>query len=111
MAGKIRFYLDENVPIAVAAQLQRRDIEVVTARSLGVLGDNDLSHLHRATTLGYVLCTHDSDYIELAVSGVTHTGIVFGQQHRHSIGDWVRFLELVHSFYEPTEMHNHIEYI
>ena len=108
---EIRFYLDENVPIAVATQLKRRNIEVVTVRDLGFLGDSDINHLRRATELGYVLCTHDVDYIELAVNGVEHSGIVFGQQHRHGIGDWVRFLELVHAAYAPDEINNRIEYV
>ena len=111
MATEIRFYLDENVPIAVATQLKRRGIEAVTVRDLGLLGDSDINHLHRAAEMGYVLCTHDVDYVELAASGVEHSGIVFGQQHRHSIGDWVRFLELVHAAYEPDEMRNRIEYV
>jgi hypothetical protein len=111
LAADIRFYLDENVPIAVATQLKRRNIEAVTVRDLGVLGDSDINHLHRATEMGLVLCTHDSDYVELAAGGVDHSGIVFGQQHRHGIGDWVRFLELVHAAYEPDEMRNRIEYI
>jgi hypothetical protein len=108
---KIRFYLDENVPIAVATQLSRRSIEAITVRDLGLLGDSDINHLYRATEMESVLCTHDSDYVELASSGVGHSGIVFGQQHRHGIGDWVRFLELVHAAYEPGEMRNRIEYI
>jgi hypothetical protein len=111
LAAEIHFYLDENIPIAVAAQLRRRGIEVVTVRDLGFLGDSDTNHLHRATEMGFVLCTHDADYVELATSGVEHSGIVFGQQHRHNIGDWVRFLELVHAVYESDEMRNRIEYV
>jgi hypothetical protein len=34
-----------------------------------------------------ILCTHDTDYLELAASGIKHAGIIFGQQHKHSIGD------------------------
>lgn len=109
--AEIRFYLDENVPIAVATQLKRRGIEAVTVRDLGFLGDSDVNHLYRATEMGYILCTHDVDYVALATSDVEHTGIVLGQQHRHGIGDWVRFLELVHTVYEPDEMRNRIEYI
>ncbi|MCB9077995.1 MAG: DUF5615 family PIN-like protein [Anaerolineaceae bacterium] len=111
MADKIRFYLDENVPIAISVQLKRRHIDAVTVRDLGVLGDSDVNHLRRATEMGYVLCTHDVDYIELAATGTAHTGIVFGQQHRHNIGDWVRFLELLHTLYESDEMRNRIEYV
>lgn len=111
MATEIRFYLDENVPIAVATQLKRRHIEAVTVRDLGLLGDSDINHLRRAAEMGCVLCTHDADYVELATSGIEHSGIVFGQQHRHGIGDWVRFLELVHAVYEPDELRNRIEYV
>jgi hypothetical protein len=111
LAAEIRFYLDENVPIAVATQLKRRGIEAVTVRDLGLLGDSDANHLHRAAEMGFVLCTHDVDYVKLATGEMEHSGIVFGQQHRHSIGDWVRFLELVHAVYEPNEMLNRIEYI
>ena len=107
----VRFYLDENVQIAVAEQLRRRGIDVVTVRDLGLLGDEDVNHLERATKLGRVLCTHDSDYFELVDSGIEHNGIVIGQQHRHSIGDWVRFLELVYGVYEAEDMHNVIEYV
>jgi hypothetical protein len=40
-----------------------------------------------------------------------HAGIVFGQQHKHTIGTWVTFLELVHSIYAAEEMHDLVEYI
>jgi len=111
LAALIRFYLDENVPIAVASQLQRRGVDAVTVRDLGLLGDTDENHLMRATQLGYVLCTNDADYVEMAEFGAEHAGIVFGQQHKHGIGDWVRFLELMASLLEPDEMHNRIEYL
>ena len=111
MAARIRFYLDENVPIAVAAQLKRRGIDAVTVRDLGHLGDSDLNHLQRAAGLGYVLCTHDTDYVEMAAQGVEHAGLVFGQQHRHGVGDWVRFLELLSTVFGPEDMANHVEYV
>lgn len=111
MADKIRFYLDENVPVAVAVQLQRRGITAVTVRDLDLLGDSDPNHLRRASAAGYVFCTHDADFAELAVAGERHAGIVFGQQHKHGIGDWVRFLALLCAVYEPEDMINRIEYL
>lgn len=111
MAPGIRFYLDENVPIAVSAQLRRRGIEAVTVRDLGLLGDSDLNHLVRAAAMGYVLCTYDADYIEMATQGIPHEGIVFGQQHKHGVGDWVRYLELLDAIYQPDEMRNRVEYV
>ena len=59
----------------------------------------------------YVLCTHDADYIEMATRGATHSGIAFGQQHKHGIGDWVRFLELLAALYQPEDMKDRIEYL
>jgi hypothetical protein len=109
--ARIRFFLDENIPIAVAEQLQRRGIDAVTVRDLGLLGESDRDHMRRASEMGRVFCTHDADIIELAVAGIEHAGVVFGQQHKHSIGDWVRFLELITAVYEPQEMENRIEYL
>lgn len=99
------------MPIAVATQLKRRMIEVVTARDLGALGDTDETHLQRAVMMGAVFCTHDADFIDMAVQGMPHVGIVFGQQHRHGVGDWVRFLELIHAVLEPNDLINQIEYL
>ena len=111
MAPGIHFYLDENLPVAVATQLQRRGLTAVTVRDLGFLGDSDANHLARATRLGYVLCTNDADYVDLAAAGYAHAGIVFGQQHKHGVGDWVRFLELLAAVYDPEEMLNRVEYL
>jgi len=61
--------------------------------------------------MGYVLCTNDADYVEMAAQGATHAGIVFGQQHKHGIGDWVRYLELLAVFYQPDEMEGQVEYL
>ncbi len=108
---KIRFYLDENMPIEIAAQLKNRGIDVVTVRDLGLLGDDDRNHLRRATELGCVLCTQDSDFIQLASAGVEHGGIVFGQQATHQIGTWVNYLDLMYSAYTPDDMENKVEYL
>lgn len=108
---RLRFYLDENVPTAIATQLQSREIDVVTVRDLNLLGDEDDNHLQRATSMGRILCTHDSDFLQLATDGLPHAGIVFGQQDKHYIGEWVKYLELMHSVYTPDEMVNTIEFL
>ncbi len=61
MATKLRFYLDENIPVEVAKQLRAQDIDAVTVRDLGLLGAPDRVHLERATAEERVLCTYDSD--------------------------------------------------
>ena len=75
------------------------------------MGDEDLNHLQRATQMGRVLCTYDSDFVRLADEGVKHGGIVFGQQDRHSIGVRVKFLQLVYGVYSPEEMRDRVKYV
>ena len=111
MAASPRFYLDENVPVAVAEQLQRRGIEAATVRDLGLLGDEDVNHLRNATEKGYVLCTYDADFLALASEGINHAGIVFGQGDVHWIGEWVKGLERIHAAYTAEDMQNRIKYL
>ena len=108
---KLRFYLDENVPTEIAHQLQSRGIDAITVRDLNLLGEDDRNHLQRATESGRILCTHDSDFIQLATDGMSHAGIVYGQQDKHYIGEWVKYLQLMHSVYTPNEMVNIIEFL
>jgi hypothetical protein len=107
----LRFYLDENVPVEVAHQLQLRGIEAVTVRDLGLSGDTDINHLQRAAEMGYVLCTYDADFIQLASEGMHHAGIVFGQAEAHHIGTWVKYLALMHAVYLPNDMLDWVEYL
>lgn len=109
--ANLRFYLDENVPVQVARQLNFRGIDAVTVRDLDMLGEDDLNHLQNAAKLGRVLCTHDKDFLQLASSGFQHTGLVFGQQDIHYIGEWVNWLTLMHAVYTFKEMINRIEFL
>ena len=77
--AELRFYLDENLQVAIAAQLRARGVVVVTVRELNLLGDSDADHLSRATTMGYVLCSNDSDYVALASQYPGHAGIILGR--------------------------------
>jgi hypothetical protein len=108
---RLKYYLDEHIPLAIAEQLTYRGIEVVTVRSLGLLGDEDVNHLERATNMGYVLCTNDSDFVKLAHNGFQHAGIIFGQQEKHGIGHWVKRLEQLHSTHTAKDFTDHVEYL
>ena len=79
VSDKLQFYLDENIPVQVARQLRTHNIDVVTVRDLQLLGGADEMHLANAHRLDRVLCTHDSDFLEIALDGFEHSGIV-----RHS---------------------------
>jgi predicted nuclease of predicted toxin-antitoxin system len=111
LAADIRYYLDENVPVVIADQLRRKGIDVVTVRDIGRLGDSNENHLQRATKMQRILCTHDQDFLRLAADGKEHAGIVFGIQDMHTVGDWVRGLELIHAILTEEDMKNHVEYL
>ena len=83
---RIRFYFDENLSPRIVAQLRMQGIDIIR----GPLGADDPVHLERATAMGRVVCTEDDDFIKLASQGIAHAGIIYGEQDKHSIGDWVR---------------------
>jgi hypothetical protein len=103
--------LDENLSPKIAEQLQRRGIDAVCVRELNLLGDADENHLERATEMGRVLVTTDVDFLRLAAAGVSHAGIIFGSQQDHTLGDWVKNLELICFIYGSQDMMNHVEYV
>ncbi len=111
MEAAIRLYLDENLSPKITEQLKLRGIDAVCARDLRTLGDSDENHLARATKLGRVLVTSDVDFLRLTGEGIKHAGVVFGIQSDHSMGDWVKKLELICFVYSPEEFENHIEYL
>ena len=109
---KLRFYLDEHMPVVIAKELRRRNIDAITVKELELRGKSDDSHLDRATAMGCVVCTMDDDFVELATSGIQHTGIVIGvRKDRKAIGTWVRFLVWMHQTYIRQDMRNRVEYL
>lgn len=111
MEAAISLYLDENLSPRIARQLKLRGIDAVSVRDLGTLGDPDTTHLERASQLQRVLVTSDVDFLRFAAEGLEHAGIIFGVQGDHSIGDWVKMLELVCFVYSAEEFKNHVEYL
>jgi Domain of unknown function (DUF5615) len=107
----IRFHLDENVSNAVALALRRRDIDVSTAVDAGLLGAEDSEHLHFAQTEGRVVVTHDDDFTRIHADGSVHAGICYCHKAKHSIGNLVRLLLLVHECFSEEEMQDHLEYL
>jgi hypothetical protein len=107
----LRFYLDENVDPEVAEQLIQKGIEAISTRSLGKLGDSDVNHLQRATEMGFVLCTHDADFLRMNAQGVDHSGIVFSSHDESTIGGWVRELQTIHSEMTAEAMKMQVKFI
>ena len=104
---RVSFYLDEHLSPKILEQLRLQGIDVIR----GPLGAQDPRHLRIATAMGRVVCTEDRDFLKIASAGFEHAGIIRGRQRRHTIGDWVRFLRLVHAVCDADEMWNKVLYV
>lgn len=93
----LKFYFDESVELAVSEQLLAGGLDVVSAHGLNKLGDKDPNHLQRATEMGRILCTYDTDFLQLAAEFPNHGGIIFAQHQKASIGGWVREVRALHA--------------
>lgn len=111
MPGNLRYYIDENLTPEIALQLRLRGVDAISVRDLDLLGADDESHLERATVLGRVLVTTDTDFLRLDAAGIEHAGILFGKQRNHTIGDWVKELASLSYAYEMADFENQVEYI
>jgi predicted nuclease of predicted toxin-antitoxin system len=105
-----RIYLDENVPVELAARLQASGFDVSTAREADMLGASDEQHLQLAALEHRVVITQDlEDFTLLAhtwvAQGLSHSGIVLAgrlppaELHR-------RLVELFEQFDTPTDLAN-----
>jgi Domain of unknown function (DUF5615) len=106
-------YMDVHVPQAVAEQLLRRRVDVLTAIEDGSdrLPDDQL--LDRASALGRIMVTFDVRFLDMAEqwqhSGRQFSGLVYAHPLRVSIGRLVQDLELIARATEADEWLNYIE--
>jgi hypothetical protein len=107
----IRFHLDENVSSGVAVALLRRGLDVTTAWQAELLGAEDRAHIDYARASGRIIVIHDDDFTRLHALGIQHSGICYCLKQKHSIGDLVRLLLLVHECFSADEMQGHLEYL
>ncbi len=106
-------YLDVHVPAAIAAELRRRGVDVLTAQEDNTteLADGDL--LIRTSSLGRLLFTQDIRFKALAEDWQRESrpfaGLVFGHQLHGSIGQYIRDLELIAKASEPADWVGQVE--
>lgn len=103
-SNELTYYFDESVELAVSEQLAAGGLNVVSAHSLEVLGDDDRNHLERAADMGRVLCTYDADFLRLASEGASHNGIIYAQQRKSSIGGWVTEIRALHARFRADDL-------
>ena len=103
----IALYFDVHAPAAIARQLGRLGVDVLTSQRDDTVEAVDADLLERSTALGRVLFTQDIRFKVLAESwqreGRPFAGLVFGHQLHGSIGQYVRDLELIAKATEPEE--------
>lgn len=108
---RIRFQLDEHVPLAVGHALRIRGIDALTAAEAGLLGLADAEVLNRSSAAGRVLVTHDSDFLRLHGQRYHHAGIAYCQQGTRTIGQLVASLVLIYEALEADEMKGRVEFL
>ena len=103
----VALYFDVHVPRAIAEQLRRRGVDVLTAIEDGYDHEIDEEVLLRAQNLHRVLFTQDIRFKALAEDwqrqGQPFAGLLFGHQTGATIGRYVAVLELVAKVSEPEE--------
>lgn len=107
----IRFHLDEHISAHVAAGLRRRNIDVTTAASVGLIGFSDVAHLEFSASTGRVLVTQDDDFLRLHALGIAHAGIAYCPPQSMSLGEMLRRVILIHDLLSPEEMASRVEFL
>jgi len=83
---------------------------VTTTADAGLQGAADNDHLAYALAADRVIFTQDDDFTRLHQSGIDHAGIVYSKQGAHSVGEIIRFLELLSDCLEPADMRRQLEF-
>ncbi len=95
----LSLYMDHNVSRAITDSVRVRGVDVLTAFEDGAHELPDPELLDRATTLGRILFTLDTDFLVEAArrqaDNIPFTGIIFATQRRIFIGTCVRDLEKI----------------
>jgi hypothetical protein len=111
VADMVRFYFDQHIPATVAQGLRQRGVDVLTAQEADRCGLPDLEQLQFAATEVRVVVTFDTDYLELAASGLQHAGIAWCPATKYHVGQLIYALLLVHGVLDRDEMRCHVEYL
>jgi len=95
---RISLYLDEDtMDEDLVRALRTSGIELMTVREAQLLGKSDEEHLLYAAEYGYVVYTFNvGDFMALHTKflqeGLSHGGIILGEQRRWSVGEQMRRL-------------------
>jgi hypothetical protein len=107
--------MDEHVPSAITEGLRRRGVDVLTAQEDSRSGVDDPILLDRATGLGRVLFTQDTDLLAEGTrrqrTGEAFAGVVYAHQVRVPMGRCIQDLELLAGASDPEELAGQVIYL
>lgn len=111
----VALYFDVHVPLAVADQLRRRNVDVLTAIEDQASRLDDDALLDRAAQLNRVTVTFDVRFKALALdwqrTGKSFFGLAYAHPLRVSIGQLVNDLELIAKATSAADWENFVEYL
>jgi hypothetical protein len=111
----VSLYLDMHVPRAIAVQLRRRIVDVLTAIEDGSDRLSDELLLDRANALNRVMFTQDLRFKAMAHDwqrqGRQFAGLLFGHQHGATLGTYVADLDLADKAPDLRDWVNVVEYL
>lgn len=111
----LRLYLNHHVRVEITQGLSSRGIDLLTAYEDERQDANDAMLLDRATDLGRVLFSMDSDLLGHASqrqqAGQRFGGLIYAHQLALTIGQCVEELELICNACEPEELQDRVIYL
>jgi Domain of unknown function (DUF5615) len=111
----VELFLDEDVPIVIAAILRARGFVALTAQETGQLGRSDADQLTYATDRRLTLLTHNRDdfialHTEHLAAGLSHHGIIVAFRRPRPEDVVARLLMLLDEV-TADEMRDQLRYI
>ena len=110
----VALYMDVHIHSGITAALRVREVDVLTAQQDQADRMEDDRLLDRATELGRVVFTNDTDFLAIAHhrqdAGVPHAGVIFAPQNA-PIGRIITSLELCAEACEPSDFQDAVTYI
>lgn len=111
----VLLYADVHIPRAIVVGLRLRGVDIATAQDDASATLSDPALLDRATSLGRILVSFDSDLLREATrrqrEAIPFAGLVYTHPSYITIGECVRQLELIARIGEPDDFANRVEFL
>lgn len=111
----ISLYTDHQVHKGIVDGLRLRAVDVLTAREDGMDEAPDEQVIARATALGRLLFTNDTDFLRIAdemqIRSEPFSGVAFARHGAGDVGRLVEDLELIAKAMSSAEIANQVTYL